>query len=114
MLEVSEAAVRVVADDSRASIDDLDDTIRTQLRLASQIADGLKEAKLTARRSQHLLRTVHESIGKAVESRASMVSLIDQLTVIHRHSNQAEVDAGCPTDIDWLPSAASRKEPARV
>lgn len=111
MLELSQAAVHVVAGDSRASIDDLDTWIRTQLRLATHIADGLAATKLPARRSQHLLRTLHEGLGKAVESRASMVSLIDQLTIIHRQSNQAEVDAGCPTVIDW-PAGADKNEPA--
>lgn len=105
MLQTTEATVLVVADDTRTSLNDLDEAFRSQLRLAANLADGLKATPLTARRSQHLLRTAHESLGKVIESRAGMVSLIDQLTVLHRHSNQVEVGAGCPEDIDWVTSA---------
>jgi hypothetical protein len=96
MFKLTEAAVQVVAADSRAAVAEFDDTYITSLRLAANAAEGLKNANVPAGQTQRLFRTITESLEKIVEGRGSLVSAIGQLQVLHKHSNQAETDAGCP------------------
>ena len=95
MLKISEAAVHVVGADSRTAVAQFDEAYVASLRLAANAIDGLKASGLPVGQSQKLYRTFNESFGKLMEGRAGIVSAISQLTVVHRHSNQAEVDAGC-------------------
>jgi len=96
MFKLTEAAVQVVAADSRAAVAEFDETYVASLRLAANAVEGLRGADITAGQTQKLVRTLTESLDKLVQGRGSLVSALGQLQVIHKHSNQAEVDAGCP------------------
>ena len=103
MLKLTEAAVQVVGADSRAAVADFDDTYITSLRLAANAMEALKDANIPAGQTQRLVRSLTASLDKLVEGRGSLVSALGQLQVLHKHSNQAEVDAGCPGGWgDWL------------
>lgn len=96
MFKLTEAAVQVVAADSRAAVAEFDETYVASLRLAANAVEGLRGSDVTAGQTQKLVRTLTESLDKLVEGRGSLVSALGQLQVIHKHSNQAETDAGCP------------------
>lgn len=95
MFKISEAAVHVVGSDSRTAVAQFDEAYVASLRLAANAIDGLKQSGLPVGQSQRLYRTFNDSFSKLMEGRAGIVSAISQLTVVHRHSNQAETDAGC-------------------
>lgn len=115
MFNLTEAAVQVVAADSRAAVADFDDTYVTSLRLAANAVEGLRDAGVPAGQTQRLVRTLTASLDKLVEGRGNLVSALGQLQVLHKHSNQAEVDAGCPGG--WGPDTIftiARAEPLAV
>lgn len=102
MFKLTEAAVQVVAADSRTAVAEFDDTYITSLRLAANAAEGLRDANVPAGQTQRLFRSLTESLDRIVEGRGSLVSAIGQLRVLQKRSNQAETDAGCPEDWgDW-------------
>ncbi len=96
MFKISEAAVHVVGADSRSAVSEYDQAYVASLRLAANAIDGIKDAGLPVGQSQRLYRTFNDSFAKLMEGRAGLVSAISQLLVVHKHSSQAEVDAGCP------------------
>lgn len=100
MFKLTEAAVQVVAADSRSAVAEFDDTYITSLRLAANAAEGLRDANVPAGQTQRLFRSLTESLDKIVEGRGSLVSAIGQLQVLQKHSNQAETDVGCPDTWD--------------
>jgi hypothetical protein len=101
MFKLTEAACRVVAADSRAAVAEYDETYITSLRLAANAAEGLRDADIPAGQTQRLFRTMTESLDKIIEGRATLISAIGQLKVLHKRSSQAEVDLGCPGG--WVP-----------
>jgi hypothetical protein len=103
MIKLSQSAVTVVAADSRAAVADYDRNFISSLRLAANAAEGLQDSDIPAVQSQRLYQTFTESLGKQLESRKSLVNAIGQLQLIHKRSNQAETDAGCPI---WYRDAA--------
>jgi hypothetical protein len=98
MFKLTEAAVQVVAADSRSAVAEFDDTYITSLRLAANAAEGLRGANVPAGQTQRLFRSLTESLDKIIEGRGSLVSAIGQLQILKMRSNQAETDGGCPED----------------
>ncbi len=96
MFDLSEAAVRVVGADSRTAIKECDTAYAASLRLAANTVEVLQDANVAAGQSQRLFRTLSDAHLQIIDSRSKLISAIDQLRIIHRHSNQAETDAGCP------------------
>lgn len=114
MFKLTEAAVQVVAADSRSAVAEFDDTYITSLRLAANAAEGLRDANVPAGQTQRLFRSLTESLDKIVEGRGSLVSAIGQLQILQKHSNQAEVDGGCPDDWGGVFFTTGRSKDATV
>lgn len=95
MIKLSEGTVVVVAEDTRTAVRDFDSAYVASLRLAANAIEGIGTAGVPVVQSQRLIRTFNDGFGKLSEGRSSIVSAIAQLQIIHKHSNQAEVDVGC-------------------
>lgn len=111
MFNASESVVHVVAADSRNAVAEYDAALMAALRLAANVVDGMQGSKVPAGQSQRLYRSLNDSLGKLTEGRGMLVSAISQMQVLHKHSNQAEVDAGCAAPWHQL-SGAAKHEPS--
>ncbi|MET0239365.1 MAG: hypothetical protein ABW184_05650 [Sphingobium sp.] len=98
MFKLTEGAAHVVAADSRTAIEDFDAAFISGMRLATNAIEGIKGAGVPAGQSQRLYKKLVESFGQLVEGRATLISAIGHLQIIHQKSNIAETDLGCP----WL------------
>jgi len=96
MLNFTEAAVRVVAADCSATIEDYDRTFASSLRMAANAVEGFKGSGMPIAHSQKLYRTFVEGVDGLISSRAKIASAVAQLTVMQRNSNCAETATGCP------------------
>lgn len=95
MVKLNETTVIVVAADTRSAIKDIDIAVVSKLRLAATAIEGISEAGVPVTQSQHLIATFHEGLGKLAEGRQSLVAAVRQMQIIHKRSNQAELDVGC-------------------
>ncbi len=97
MYELSRAAVQVVAQGTRETIDQLDAGLETGLRTMADTIAGLRGSGVPAGRVQNVHDNMIDSFDHYRKMRRSFIQGVGQLQLIQRRSNHAETAAGCPT-----------------
>jgi len=114
MYQFAKGACRVLAQDSRTSVADIDRAIGNGATLISTMVSTFEGGRLPARRAQALYERAHRSLGRILEGRGEIVGLMAELIVIQRHSNVAETDFGCATPWNDLFTPTGAKETAPI
>jgi hypothetical protein len=96
MLKFSEAACRVIADDSRVMLSDIGRAYLTSLRMTVNVVETLETSTLAANQSQKVYSRMNAAMAKLVESRSDALWAITQLEAIRGRSNCAPLALGCP------------------
>jgi hypothetical protein len=102
VLQFEEGHCHVLASDTRSSLASIDRAIGTGATIMGTMVETFAGAGLPAGRAQKLYERAYRSLGRVIEGRGEMVSLVSELTVVQRHSNVAEVSFGCSTPWDEM------------
>lgn len=100
MLTLTEAAIRVVGAEACETLQVIDTAYATNLRLAADAIEAIKSSGLPAIQGQRLVEGFNDGFEKAAIWRRSVTSSIARLQIIHKRSDQAEIDGGCP--VPWF------------
>ncbi len=114
MLNLDQAAVVVVAAEAQAAVDTLDGAYVAHLRMSAEAVDGLRNSGLPIAQTGRFMTQLFEGQTAALAWRKHTQSAISTLQVIHRHSNQAEVDIGCPMPWASLQAEVSDDVPSSL
>lgn len=96
MLHFRDGACRVLADETRFAVGQVDQAYLASLKMAATIAETFDGSELAAAQSQRVHSRMIAGISRLIEGRGEIVSVVAQLTVIKGKSNIAETDLGCP------------------
>ncbi len=108
MLNIAETSGMVVAADTKATIRAIDQALIEEARFCSTIVEASALAGMPMAQSQKLLESMARSFEHLVASRADLLSVVRQLSVIKSHSNLDGIDYGCP---DALKALSQGTEP---
>ena len=95
MIELTEAAGRVISSDAITAFQDTDQALLSGARLAASVLEGTAGSGLHPRTKQKLLESVCASFDKMLAGRRDMVQAHNQMVAIQGRSNIAETDFGC-------------------
>lgn len=107
MPEFTVAAGQTVASDIRNAFESLDRAVHDAAQLASNFVEACKGSDLPPSRSQRVLKSLADSMTKAVESRADMIQAQRTMVSIKDNSNLEVYDFGCWMDETQKPAIPS-------
>jgi hypothetical protein len=96
MLHFRNNACDVLAHDTRSTVAQFDQAYLASLRMAATIVETFDGSGLPAGQSQRVYSRMNAGIGRLMEGRGEIVSVIAHLLAIKGQSNVAETDLGCP------------------
>jgi hypothetical protein len=96
MLNLNVNAVQVVSADLRTTLHDAGQTFLNNLRLATNMMETVQGSGMPAAQEHRLMSLFTENFQRATDYQKSLVNTVSHLRVVHRQSNIAEVDLGCP------------------
>jgi len=109
MYKLSEAAVQVVAQGTRDTLDQLDAGLEAGLRTMADTIAGLRESGVPAGRVQHVHDSMFDSFENYRSLRKNFIKAVGHLQAIQLRSNHAETAAGCP--LPWADAFTSAEMP---
>jgi len=103
MLEITETAVRVVADDTKAAIAATDDALLAGAQLFASVLMGTRNSNLPINVTQPLYKHLATSAARLIEGREELECSIRLMTRIKGESRHAELNIGCPDGFPNMP-----------
>ncbi len=97
MINLDKAAVVVVAEEANTAVEALISAYVAHLRFSAEAIEGIRKSGLPISQHRRLIGQLLSAQTAAADWLKHTEAAISTLQVIHKHSNQAEVDAGCPT-----------------
>lgn len=96
MHTIDTAAGRVVADDTQASVEAIDQAVMSLANLCSSIVEVSRASRLPIGTAQTALANTGEGLAKLIASRDDMSRATFELVQIQKGSNLQTVSFGCP------------------
>jgi len=98
MHDIQKTAGQVIAGDTSASVDAVDQAVASLATLCASIVEVSKASNLPIGTAQTALANVGASLNSIISSRAEVSAATRELTAIQRKSNLETVSFGCPGD----------------
>ena len=98
MLNVEEAAGRIIAEDTQRSVEAIDRAVMSLAHLCASIVEVSNASRLPVTTGQTALFDVGESLTKAIGTRASVGQATRELLKLKKNSNLDTLAVGCPPD----------------
>ncbi|MGJ0238538.1 hypothetical protein ACQEPB_08485 [Novosphingobium fluoreni] len=95
MINLDKAAVVVVAAEANTAVEALISAYVAHLRFSTEAIEGVRRSELPISQCRRLIGQLLRAQMAAADWLKHTEAAISTLHVIHRHSNQAEVDIGC-------------------
>ena len=96
MHNIEKTAGQVIAGDTKASVDAIDQAVASIANLCASIIEVSKASRLPVTTAQSALAGAGASLNGIIASRAEIASATRELTAIQRRSNLRETGFGCP------------------
>ncbi|MEA3542384.1 MAG: hypothetical protein U9R77_09720 [Pseudomonadota bacterium] len=100
MLNLDPAKTQAVADQTRQAFAALDTALADTAHLTSAFVAASQNSGLTASESQRILKQIHDSATKLIESRSDMIRATALLTRCLEHSAIPVTSVGCPIGLE--------------
>lgn len=111
MFKFDRMEAQELASSTQAAFVAMDDAVRMQARMTISFLDATSASGMTERERQRVLKSVHDSQGRAIESRSGLVAATMAMAAYVHRSNQAETDFGCGGTGPWGVVAATGAAP---
>ncbi len=95
MINLDKAAVVVVAAEANTTVETLTSAYVAHLRFSAEAIEGIRKSGLPISQRRRLIGQLLSAQTAAADWLKHTEAAISTLQVIQKHSNQAEVDAGC-------------------
>lgn len=96
MHSIEKTAGQVIAGDTNASVDAVDQAVARLATLCASIVEVSKASRLPVGTAQAALARAGSGLNGVIASRADVVAVTRELTAIQRKSTLREVGFGCP------------------
>ncbi|WP_151973653.1 hypothetical protein [Erythrobacter sp. EC-HK427] len=98
MQTIEKTAGQVIAGDTRASVEAVDQAVASLATLCASIIEVSTASNMPVGTAQAALANAGASLNSMIASRADIAAATRELTAIQRKSNLEKMDFGCPGD----------------
>ncbi len=99
IIKVNRPSAEVVAADCQQAAKALDTALLSQARLCASMLEANEQIGLPIATSQRLYKSMTSGMCGIVDNRTHLLSVITQLSSLHRRSNLSPVSFGCPDGV---------------
>lgn len=105
-MELKEATVRVIADDTNRAVAGYDEALIEEARLRLTIMEAIRTSTIPLSKSQLVLRSIAKSSSHMLDARGELIKTIAAMQAIKMESPIAPMALGCPGETPITGEAA--------